>query len=367
MNNKLALRILTVMLVLVVGFGVVGSASAIIKNTAVFNILSDDSNKWEHSNVGLELDGEPTYVIAELGNDNLDFFYIASDQTGYLTDNDSGILSMCQTVDAAKVEAMNPFSSTVVTCDDELVDAKGDPNPIPTTEYGKFAGLVELGIPRRSDGPAYTNDTAALVFDYSNSWSIIDCDINGDGVVNNADDAYDLKNPINTLPPALAPWTTDANAATHFKIMSIDYEIPSGNGQATELVTTIFFDLDVNDSGVIEICPANTDPSAANNCEAPAHGKLCFFAAVYPVTYKAGDPIWAQQQPPQARFSTSGGDKTVSLSLFGPTAITLEQLVAQSPGGIHPFVWAAIFVLLTGISFVLIRESRRQVFIRKDE
>ncbi len=349
MNSKHLIRILSTLLVVIVLFGVVQSAAADLKATSVFYALSDTAPpQYKNSLVFLELDGEATHVIHELGFDNDDYYYTdnASDRK-----NSTPVFTMCQKVKA------NP--SKLVDCP---IDNDDNPTNSPPEQYEKFAGVMELGIPREAVG------NGALAFNNSDSWELIDCDLNGSGTFTNADLNVDTRLPANR-PAVLAPW--DSNLAPNtgtsgfnFKVLAID-ELRNcqNNTCKTELVTTIFLDLDVNNNDVVDKCAPGVAPWTGG-CELPASGSICFFAEIYPVVYKPGDPVWSGN--PQARITAGGGDKTVNFRLLGPTAITLEKLAAQSPGGIHPYIWLSIFVLLGGIAFILIRESRIQANIRRD-
>lgn len=335
MNYRQLLKVLSVLLVFVVFFGVAQTASADLKATNVFYALSDDSPpQYRNSLVKMELDGEPTHAIHELDFDNDNFYYndVVGDPNNLPT-----VYAMCQEVEA------------------------GGGTPCPTDLnvnpdiYLKWAGVMELGIPHQDVG------NGAIAFVSSASWSLIDCDLDGDDDIDNDD--LDVDTRVNP-PLFLTPWLGDP---VNFQVLLVDDPRTCGNNTcAIEKVTTIFLDLDINDNGVLDQCPIGTDPNTVigTACEIPASGGVCFFAELVPDVYTPGDPVWTGN--PQARITAGGGDKTVNFNLLGPTAITLENLVAQSPGGIHPAIWLAIFVLLAGIAFVLIRESRqaRHVDIR---
>ena len=356
MNNRSALRIFSILLVFVVLFGIVQTASADLKATAVFSILSDETPpQYKNSLVKLELDGEPTHVLHELGTDADDYFY-----TGNIADSVQPYVDLFEACEFVKNNATaKKYANCPVDLDDTVTYPGGE-------QYQTFAGVLELGIPREDGGGGV--GTGAFAFENSASWTLVDCDLDGDDDFDGDDLDIDTRILAN-YPATLAPW--DATLAPNngvsgwnFKVLAEDdVRECSNNTCFTELVTTIFLDLDVNDDGVLNQCTGSQEPGDGG-CELPVSGSICFFAEVYPITYSGG-PTWAGNA--QARFSAGGGDKTVNLNVLGPTAITLEQLIAQSPGGLNPVVLAAIFILLTAIAFVLVRESRQQVFIRKDE
>jgi len=220
-----------------------------------------------------------------------------------------------------------------IVAEDDSSCALGETTP--------WAGRIELGFYHTDNAPS-----GAAGFQSSQLWEIVDCDFNDDGIVNGADDTVDL----GANPPT--GWTS-----ADFTVITIDEVVDCEVGHClNEIVTTMYVNLDSDCDGT---------PNADIDLD-----RVCFFAQAVTPTVDQGPPYWSG--PLQARFATStggGGDKTVSFDPAGPTAITLENLAAQSPGGVHPAVWLAIFVLVAAIAFVLIRESRKGEFmtIRKDE
>ncbi|HUF37519.1 MAG TPA: hypothetical protein VMN57_03260 [Anaerolineales bacterium] len=296
MKNKTLLNVLVTMLVMVILFGIAQSASADVKLSNIFKA-------WDRNSLSFE-------------NGNVDIFW------------DGGLVEVY----------------SVLTFDNDLYTIKvEDQSSCEVGETTPWAGNIELGFYHTDNSPL-----GAAGFQSTLSWSIVDCDFNGDGVVNGADDLVDL----GENPPT--EWTS-----ADFTIITIDEVVPCSTGNClNEIVTTMYVNLDSDCDGT-----PNEDI---------ALDRVCFFAQAVTPTIDQGPPYWGG--PLQARFSTvtstGGGDMTVNFKPFGPTAITLENLAAQSPGGVHPAVWLAIFVLVAAIAFVLIRESRKGNFIsvrRQDE
>lgn len=373
MSNKLILRSLIVLLMAVVLLGVVAPAVAEVNATKAFYVWDDNALQYKNSISDLFLDGSETHVIHEIGFDNDLYDPTVAGKP---------LKEMCDKVAALQgLPANDPnFGTWREDC------------PLATDHPTKFAGVMELGIPH------IDNTNGAYAFAYSDDWSLIDCDINTDGGFTNGDLSFNtlLTPPLSPNDPTyvagddpilLPYWDVQSgyppnlNQAFNFKILAIDVKTACTSGNCLEeLVTTIFFDLDTtNDEALTTADGVPVDATGGEES-----GRTCFFARVYPIhssftdinnppvvgldprTFNGGYPnVWTGN--PQARITAGGGAKTVNFNVFGPTAITLEQLIAQSPGGVNPVVWAAIFVLLTAIAFVLLRESRQQVFLRKDE
>jgi hypothetical protein len=205
----------------------------------------------------------------------------------------------------------------------------------------QYAGRVTLRFDHTDANPA-----GALGMKESQAWQLVNCDFDGNGTINAADRNVDL----GANPPI--EYTTG-----ELTLIEIDEVVAAGGAVQTEIVTTMFVNID-----------SDCDNSVADE-PLPTGGVVCFFAqGVTPTIAEAGPPYWNNANL-QAAFGGSSGDKTVNLKPFGPTAITLENLAAQSAGGVHPAVWLAIFILVAAIAFVLIREGRKGDFltIRKDE
>jgi hypothetical protein len=339
MNKRTFIRVLGIVLVLVAILGIATPAAAKLKAVADFSVWDDNDFQFKHSIVNLWLDGSETHVIHELGFDKKAY-----------DPNDGGTTQeVCDRIHALGL-AGDP--SWLEDC----------PTSIATTGDGNYAGVLELGIP-------YDDIDGARAFNSSLDWGIIDCDLNGDMSLDGSDLLYNTL--INFNPggaighiPYLANWDifntppTPHVQSDFFKVLAIDTKtVCSNNTCKHELVTTIFLDLDIN--GDNQLTHAG-DGVPADASGALPGGCTCFFARIFPITWPTTPATPAWNGNPQARFSAGGGDKTVNFNLYGPTAITLDSLAAQSPGGVHPFAWAGIFVLVTVIAVDLIRSSRRR-------
>jgi hypothetical protein len=352
MKKHILLKILVGLLFFVGFFGIVSPAAAQLKANAQFYVWDDNELKYKTSIVDLFLDGSETHVIHELGFDNAQY----DPQDGSWTQD------VCDAV-AALGTANDP--SFVENC----------PADVATTSVGgtgKFAGVAQLGIP-------YDDLDGARAFDFSLDWSLIDCDLDGDLDWDNTDLTFNTLTAFAGGIPYLANWDivnyppmvgsppAGTDQDDFFKILTIDTLTACSNATcANELVTTMFIDLDINGDNSLT---AAGDGTPVNGSAQLPSGRVCFFARIFPITWPTNPatPSWGGN--PQARFSAGGGDKTTNFNLFGPTAITLEQFMAQSPGGVHPGVWLAIIVLVAAIAIVLIREARQGQFmtIRKDQ
>ncbi len=370
MKNRNLLWILSTLIVFIILFGIVTPSRAELAATDIFLIWDDDALSYENNVVSLFLDGSETHVVHEIGFDNDKY-----DPT--TVGNNNPTQKVCARV-SALTNPGNPQGS------------KWRENCPPATGIyanNKWTGVMELGIPRLD------NDSGAYAFAYSLDWSLIDCDLNSNNAWNNGDYTFNtlLKPPMppssggGTSNPLLLPkWdivNNTAAATPYFKILAIDVETNCSTGNcAKELVTTIFMNLDTNGDGSL----TTADGVPVNPSGNLKSGRVCFFARIFPIHYTytdvnnppvAGlDPRTVNPAPtavwtgnPQARITAGGGDKTVNFDLFGPTAITLDKLAAQSPGGIHPYVWLSIFVLLMAISFILIKESRQKLQVHNNK
>ena len=361
MNFKNTLRTLLFLLAVTILFGIVHPAYARLKATAAVYVFDDQAFEYKNSLVAVNLDGQETHVIHELGFDNALYNPYVTTSVNY---------ALCQEIIALSNPSHPQHSKWLENC--------------PTARNTKYAGILQLGIPYQK---TETGGTAQF-FASSLGWSLVDCDLNRDGSWNTGGGASsDLKfntlqfppttpptgNPL-LLPnwdvqtmPAPPPTTPGVVQSIYFKILAKDVVNNCNTGNClTELVTTIFVDLDINKDNNLT---AAADGVPVNQSGSLPSGRVCFFARVFPITWPTtpASPTWSGN--PQARISAGGGDKTVNFRLFGPTAITLEQFGAESLGNVHPAVWLTIFLLLGAITFVLIRERAQgsTMTIRKEE
>lgn len=348
MYHRKILILLTILLVLVITFALVPDAFAKLKATAPFYVWDDNDLHFSHDIVSIWLDGHETDVIHELGFNN----------DPYNPEDGATTQAMCEKVAALENPAHPQHDRWLENC--------------PDARDTKYAGVMELGVPLDKTEP----EGLAFVFDYTLEWSLIDCDLNGDMSWDHGDLTFNtlLNHPallpnwdIMTFPTPTVPFPAGLDQRDYFKVLAIDVVTPCSMGNCDhELVTTIFLDLDINKDNLLT---AAGDGVPADATGALPGGCVCFFAKAFPID-KSVTPtaIWGGN--PQARITAGGGDKTVNFNLFGPSAITLENLVARSPGGIHPYVWLVIVTLLASVAFMLIRESRiqrREIFVRKNE
>ena len=296
MQNRIVLKVLVAMLVVVVLFGVVQSASADVQGNDNFYAWDRNNLVFLNSNADIFFDGALVEVFSQLSFDN----------DLYLPNTDDASAS----------------------CG--------------TTNSTRYAGRVVLRFDHEDANPA-----GALGMKASQAWSLVSCDFDGDNDVDADDRLVDL----GANPPT--PYS-----AGEITIISQDEVVAVTGAVDSEIVTTMFVNIDSNCDDDL------TDETL------PPEGVVCFFAqGITPTIAEAGPPFWNNANL-QATFGGASGSRTVNLKVFGPTAITLENLAAQSPGGVHPAVWLAIFVLVAAIAFVLIRESRKGSFVsvrREDE
>jgi hypothetical protein len=164
----------------------------------------------------------------------------------------------------------------------------------------EWAGVMEYGLYHEDNAPA-----GAAGFVESNAWQLVWCDRNGDGVFNKADLSVYPQN-------RKTQYNSDS-----FLVVTKDVTTTCTSGNcATEIVTTIFVNIDRDCDGV-------------PNSDIPPGG-LCFYAEAK--TPKTGTPFWSG--PLQARISAGGGDKTVNFKpLEVPTAVTLASFAATPVEG----------------------------------
>lgn len=339
MNSRRVLSILLFLLIILIVFGTAPTASAKLKATATFYIWEKDHLHFSHSIANLRLDGKETNIVHELDFDK-DFY----DPTV----QGSTTKAMCDKVAALSDPEHPQHSQWRENC--------------PEARNTSFAGVMELGVPYQKIEDSGT----AYVFDFTKEWSLIDCDLNGDMSWDNTDLN---ENTVSENPGLLPNWDTvqmptngttfpsDKDQSYYFKVLAIDVVNDCSTGNCTkELVTTIFIDLDINKDNQITAAEDGVPIDATGNMTS---GCVCFYAKAIPISWPTtpSSALWVGN--PQSRITAGGGDKTVNFNLLGPTVISLDKLAAYSPGGISPAIWLAIFTTLTGIAYILIRESKK--------
>ncbi|MGD8623247.1 MAG: hypothetical protein PVJ34_01830 [Anaerolineae bacterium] len=168
-----------------------------------------------------------------------------------------------------------------------------------------LAGNMYYGLYHTDNAPA-----GGEGFQETRSWSLVDCDRNGNGRFDNAD--LSLQPPTDVTVLAAC---NDSSDICYLDPALQDVETPCTTGNCQqEIVTTFFINIDPNCDGT----PDLVSPS----------GHLCFFAEARTPAAGEGTGIpWSG--PLQARISTVGGDKTVNFSIQ-PTAVTLSFFGARA-------------------------------------
>jgi hypothetical protein len=271
-------KTLWLFLIIVSALATVTSAQAALKATAVVSAWDRRSHSYENGNVNIYRDGSWVPFIHELGFDN-----------------------------------------------------NLPPTPVCGTLNTKYAGALDFGLYHIDNAPA-----GALGFMETRRWQLVDCDLNGDGRINNTD---------LTIPPTPPP-DPDVNSRAYggyFEPLSPspkDQLVPCDSGNCeSEIVTTLSVNLDKD-------CNGSIDPAYPAN--------VCFFAEAKVPGSSDLSPYWGGNL--QARISAGGGEKTVNFNMLDPTAITLVKLAASS--GLKEFrntaisasVFAALLVSLVGTS-----------------
>ena len=314
-------------------FGVVQDAAAELTVGSTFYVLDADDRTFKNSNVDVFLNGEEVDVLHE-------FDFNTDD---YVRNDGSTNEAICDINDA-----LTPAEGWLDDCPDTAIS--------PTN--GQWAGLIQLTVPFTKE----VSSQAAYAISYTIDWRLVDCDLDGDEDFDGDDLDFDT---VVSPPDVLANWDIDNpgavshDPADYYKVLSRDVVTPCSNNTCdSNLVTTLFIDLDINADD--DLTMAGDGTPVDEDSQHPS-GRVCFFARVFTIEWPTNppSPAWDSGSPPQARIGAGGGDKTVSLNLFGPTAITLENLTAGSPAGLSPILWLSLFVLLAAAAFALIRVSRR--------
>ena len=175
----------------------------------------------------------------------------------------------------------------------------------------RYAGIMYYTL-------GYTDTTGERGFQETAQWRLIDCDLNGDGKFDNADQRIFPTNGTNNPPPyppkELRPCVPDDPVCN---LISQDVQQACTNNTcAVEIQTTFFLNLDTNCDGTPDILPANSDPSF-----------VCFYAEARTPRLAPTESRW--QGNLQTRITEAGGDKTVNFHVMDyPTAIDLASFGA---------------------------------------
>jgi hypothetical protein len=202
-----------------------------------------------------------------------------------------------------------------------------------------WAGELTMGL-------GHVDTTGGHGLQSSDSWTLVECDRTGDGDFNNDD--LNLQLDENAELYGFIEWT-EVSSAT-FEIIASDVITDCSNNTCnTELITTMFMNLDPDCDGVI-----NNEPP----------GGICFYAEAQPPSASM-QPYW--QGNLQARISAGGGDKTVNFQVAGPNAVRLVNFSAQSQDS-HWMLYLAGFLTLVGcVVIMLIYKKNLSILATQEE
>jgi len=260
MKNKRALT-LGMTLLLVASFALAGIASADIELLAPLHAWDHDAARFENGNATLWFD--PLVWVSF-------FEQLSFDSDAF----DTG-----------------PYDTYVPPADQCPAGDKLTP----------YAGVVEIGLYHTDNNPA-----GAQGFQETRGWALVDCDRNGDGLVNGDD--------LSLAPPTA--WTPVtgvvlAQVGTADEVLA-DY---CGGNCADEIVNRFFVNLDPDCDGTA-------------NVNVPTD-RVCLYWEAQPPDTTAPDYIaWVGNF--QARINDGGGDKTLNFKLYGPTAVAVRSFQASA-------------------------------------
>ena len=182
------------------------------------------------------------------------------------------------------------------------------------TKRTRYAGWIEYGLPYLDSEPV-----GARGFQGSRKWTLVDCDLNGDG---NWDDDDLL----------VGPWVLDEGAqvlaecsagGTNCNILHQDYErqCPSETDEHcdNDLSTMLLISIDTD-------CDGEVDGDAAHFLDAEG---ICVYSEALTPDYEAGEIFWTFPLP--IRITDADGAKTLML-YPDPTAIDLASFHAEPQG-----------------------------------
>lgn len=186
-------------------------------------------------------------------------------------------------------------------------------DPTKTTRY---AGWIEYGLPYLDNDP-----DGARGFQESRGWSVVDCDLNGDG----SWDDLDLANGP-SLPAEAVVLAECSAGSANCNILRYDElgacTVETEEHCTSELATKLLISVDTDCDGAI-------DDGFLN----PSTGQLrplCVYAEALTPLYEAGEVVWTFPLP--VRISDKNGSKTLMLYPAAPTAVELASFRAEPQG-----------------------------------
>ena len=272
-------------------FAVSQAVYATVKAENVVYIWDNTGQKFVNSIADVTYNGQPMPILHELSFDNVSYTVVLTDtiDNGYGPMTGSG--------------ACSPGNSS------------------------KWAGRMTLGIPHKDNNPGGVING----FDRTDSWSLVNCDLDGDGDFDNKD-RQQCGPGKNGLPTSdgICVWPPTPYLAGNFNLVTVGVEVPCDLGNCeSRKRTTMFVSLSDSCNSV-----QNTPPA----------GGVCFFAEAIPPATPPSPPWFGNAQ---VRILAGGGDKTVNVKFPGPTAITLTNFGAES-GLSWPVVGVSLLVVLAG-------------------
>jgi hypothetical protein len=187
----------------------------------------------------------------------------------------------------------------------------------PGTEW---QGYMWYGLYHEDNSPL-----GALAFTATRDWSLVNCDLDGDGDFDNADlSTWPINRELYT-PLSECRWYTDTvNPPAECTLIYDDHVFNCDTGNClTEIRTKFLINLDQDCNHAIDV-------------PIPPGG-VCFYAEARPAIDPF--PVWGGN--PQARIFTAGGEKTVNFRIE-PTGIDLASLDAMYWGDAVRVAWVTL-------------------------
>ncbi len=284
-------------------FAISQAVHATVKAENVVYIWDNIDQKFVNSIASVTYDGQPMPILHEVSFDNVVYSVVMTDtiDNGYGPMTGSG------------------------TC------SQGNAS--------KWAGRMTLGIPHKDNNPGGVING----FDRTDSWSLVKCDLDGDGDFDNKD-RQQCGPGKNGLPTSdgTCVWPPTPYTEGNFNLVTVGVEVPCALGNCeSRKRTTMFISLSDSCNSVQNSLPA---------------GGVCFFAEAIPPATPPSPP-WDGNA--QVRILAGGGDKTVNVKFPGPTALTLINFSAESELS-WPVVGVSFLVLLSSSLLILSALGRKK-------
>ena len=194
----------------------------------------------------------------------------------------------------------------------------------------RWAGWIEYGLPYRDNDPAGAEGFQRP----SRNWTLIDCDLDGDGYWDQDDLAVGPSVLEDERVQVLAECTVDG---TYCKIMDDGVNWWQDKPDSCPVATSEHCDQELSTMLVISMdldCDGEVDEDAAHLADAAG---LCVYSEAQSPDYEPGDPQWTFPLP--VRITDADGAKTLMLYPRIVTAVELASFSAEPQGSTVLVSW----------------------------